>query len=245
MANWQTCVELTPCSSHRGGSVSLSAGGVCEELFSPALIASVTNCPQIPNILFLSWKSFLQFYPSSYFLGYSSLRRSPRGSCDAVLRQKGTLTPCAECWSINKNISMTRWVPISQALFISHYIVQYCLIDLTFSPTLSPRLIGMLLLNKWSENIRCDSNTQSIFHTESNWHIPRLSKAKQNKTAPVQQYLLGIEVCVIASTTAASQCGSRYTHPSEEVVCSLQQIPRHSGSVAGDWIWNITQFCFS
>lgn len=67
MANWKTCVELTLCSSHRGGSVSPSAGGVCEELFSPALIASVTNCPQIPNILFLS------LYLSSYFFGLQQL----------------------------------------------------------------------------------------------------------------------------------------------------------------------------
>lgn len=43
LANWQTCVELTSCSFHRRGSVSLSAGGVWKELFSSALIASVIH----------------------------------------------------------------------------------------------------------------------------------------------------------------------------------------------------------
>lgn len=43
LANWQTCGELTSRSFHRRGPVSLSAGGVCKELFSSALIAPVTH----------------------------------------------------------------------------------------------------------------------------------------------------------------------------------------------------------
>lgn len=138
LANWQTCGEVTSCSFHRRGWFSLSAGGVCKELFSSALIASVTQ-----SWICYHFLSFLQevprifFFPPLIVFGYSSIRRRPRGIIKTLM------------WHVR--------VPLSQALFICHYIVQFCHINLSFSLTLSPGLSTLLLLIRWSTNIRCDS----------------------------------------------------------------------------------------
>lgn len=110
LANWQTCGELTLCSFHHRGSVSLSAGGVCEELFSSALIASLTHSSA--SFFFLSWMR-LQGFSLSLFLFfffcncYSSFRKRPRGRCATVLTQQGSLTLCTECLKHYSNAGMT------------------------------------------------------------------------------------------------------------------------------------------
>lgn len=67
LANWQACGELTLCSFHCRGSVSLSAGGVSKRLFSSALIASVTHSPVLAINLFFLERGFQGFSFSLIF----------------------------------------------------------------------------------------------------------------------------------------------------------------------------------
>lgn len=96
LANWQTYGELTLCSIHRRGSVSLSAGVVCEELFCSVLIASVTHSSVFAIIFFfLEWGSAnFPFFPSFSLHLFSSFRRRPRGSCATIFRRQSALILC-------------------------------------------------------------------------------------------------------------------------------------------------------
>ena len=107
LANWQT-VELTSRSFHRRGPVSLSAGGVCKELFSSALIAPVTHSPKSAIIYFLSWKRLQRFSPLLICASATAaLCIDPEGAVTLFSESRVTLTLCTECWSINQNIGVT------------------------------------------------------------------------------------------------------------------------------------------
>lgn len=82
LANWQTYGELTLCSIHRRGSVSLSAGVVCEELFCSVLIASVTHSSVFAIIFFfLEWGSVnFPFSPPSFASAAAALEEDPEGA---------------------------------------------------------------------------------------------------------------------------------------------------------------------
>lgn len=97
LANWQTCGELTSRSFHHRGPVSVSAAGVCKELFGAALIAAVTHSPEFAIIFFF----FIYVFAVSknvprivffFFLPVLHLLQ-PRGSCDTALRQQGRSDP--------------------------------------------------------------------------------------------------------------------------------------------------------
>ncbi len=98
LANWQTCGELTSCSFRRRGWVSLSAGGVCKELFSSALIASVTHSPEFA-IIFFSWKRVQRFsfsVPLIFASAAAALAEDPEGAVTLFSDRRGTLTLCTE-----------------------------------------------------------------------------------------------------------------------------------------------------
>lgn len=70
---WPTCKpcgELTLCSFHHRGPVSVSAAGVCEELFGSALIAAVTHSLKFISFFFFF---YLEKFSEFFFLSISLL----------------------------------------------------------------------------------------------------------------------------------------------------------------------------
>lgn len=150
------------------------------------------------------------------------------------------------------------WVPLSQALFIRHYIVQDCHINLSFSLTLSPGLCTVASLNKCSTNIGCDTPRPTIYSIPNQiCTFPDWIRCCEIKHQPYIHCDLR-SVCLIAFLPAACHCGSRHCvkvprkkskhrKSKSEIAWSLQQITRHPLPVAGDGILCFTwaEFYFS
>ena len=138
LANWQTCRELTSCSFHCRGSVSLSAGG--------ALIASVTHSPVLAINFFLSWKKLTRIFFSLLYLfclhllqllhvaAQRELWHCSQTACDCALNVAALIRTVVHCLFV---------------ILQSSIVVLIC----HFSLKPSPGLSAAMLSHRWSTNI--------------------------------------------------------------------------------------------
>lgn len=139
------------------------------------LIACVIHSLKYPFFFFffLLAKTFWRIFSASYFCGFGW--ESLGGAVTLFWLYSLTLLPNAE--ALTRTFLWHVRFAISSALFIHHYVIQFCHISVSVSLTLSPGLGHVLSWHKWSRKIRCDT----LKHNSTQ----RSNLTLQNKSIPI------------------------------------------------------------